>query len=186
MLWVVDSGSSVHFSEDRSDFSELRYFPEKERHFVQTANGTIPIQGTGTVFIKTWINNTPDKKMMTIPCLHPVIYMLGIRIHLLSMGLLLKGNMHIKGEECTLQFIDAQSRKAKIVAISRLLSDMIYWVNLEVLSGEELTMHKSMHKMIMISGSNDLDILGNSCLRNLNKVHENFQNQLRSLKSAGV
>ena len=43
--------------------------------------------------------------------------MLGIEVHPLSMGLLLRGNMHIEEDECTLQFIDAQSGKAKIVAI---------------------------------------------------------------------
>ena len=62
------------------------------------------------------------------------------------MGLLLKGNMQIKGDERTFRFIDAQSGKVKIVALPRLFSDTIYWVNSEVLSGEELTAYKSMHR----------------------------------------
>jgi len=70
----------------------------------------------------------------------------GIGIHLLSMGLLLKGNMQIKGNECTLEFFEAQTGKVKIVALTRLITDMIYWVNLVVLTGSELTAHKSMHR----------------------------------------
>ena len=34
----------------------------------------------------------------------------------------------------------------KIVAVPRHSFDTIYWVNLKVLSGEELTAHKSMHR----------------------------------------
>jgi len=70
----------------------------------------------------------------------------GMGIHLLSMGLLLKGNMQIKGDEHTLEFIEAQTGKVKIVALTRLFTDTIYWVNSEVLTGSELTTHKSMHR----------------------------------------
>ena len=61
------------------------------------------------------------------------------------MGLLLKDNMQIKGDEHTLEFIKAQTGKVKIVALTRLFTDTTYWVNLEVLTGSELTTHKSMH-----------------------------------------
>ena len=70
--------------------------------------------------------------------------MLRISMCLLSMGQILKGNMHIKGDECTLEFIDAQSGMVKLVAITRFFSKMIYWINLQVLTGDELTAHKSL------------------------------------------
>ena len=89
--------------------------------------------------------NTPDK-MMTISHLHPVCYMQGIGVHLLSMCLLLQGIMKIKGDECTLRFIDAQIGQAEIVATHRCFAKMIYWVNSEVFSGEELTVHRSMYR----------------------------------------
>jgi len=62
------------------------------------------------------------------------------------MGLLLKGNMQIKGDERTLEFIQAQTGKVKIVALTKLFTDTIYWVKSEVLTGSELTAHKSMHR----------------------------------------
>ena len=111
-----DSGASVHFTGDKSDFSELKLFTEKERPLAQTANGAAAIHGTGTIFIKTYVDNTPDKMTTTISRLSPVFYMPGVGVRLLSMGLLLKGNMQIKGNECTFEFIDAQSGKVKIVA----------------------------------------------------------------------
>ena len=97
--WVVDSGASFHFSEDKSDFSELQIYAEEDRPCASMANGAAAIQGSGTVFIKSYVDNTPDKMMVTITQLHLVFYMLGIGICLLSMGLLLKGNMYIKGDE---------------------------------------------------------------------------------------
>jgi len=130
---------------NKVDFSNLRFFDEKNRPQAQTANGTTAIHAHGTVFVKTWVDSTTPK-MVTISCLLPVFYMPGMGIHLLSMGLLLKGNVQIKGDECTLEFIEAQTGKVKIVALTRLFTAMIYWVNSEVLTGSELTTHKSMHR----------------------------------------
>jgi len=143
--WIVDSGASVHFTDNKVDFSDLTFFDEKNHPQAQTANGTAAIHGHGTVFVKTWVDTTIPKTV-TISCLSPVFYMPGMGIRLLSMGLLLKGNMQIKGDERTLEFIPAQTGKVKIVALTRLFTDMIYWVNSEVLTGSELTAHKSMHR----------------------------------------
>jgi len=142
---IVDSGASVHFIDNKVDFSDLRFFDEKNWPQAQTANGTAAIHGHSTVFMKTWVDSTTPK-MVTISCLSQVFYMPGMGICLFSMGLLLKGNMQIKGDECTLEFIKAQTGKVKIVALTRLFTNMIYWVNLEVLTGSELTTHKSMHR----------------------------------------
>ena len=115
--WVVDSGASVHFPGDKSDFSELKLFTENERPLAQTANGAAAIHGSGTVFIKTYVDNTPNKMMTTISCLSPVLYMPSVGLRLLSMGQLLKGSLKIEGNEQIFRFIDAQSGKVKIVAI---------------------------------------------------------------------
>ena len=117
ILWVVDSGVSVHFTGDKSDFSELKLFTENEIPFAQTANGAAAIHGSGTVFIKTYVDNTLDKMMITKSRLSPVFYMPGVGVHLMSMGLLLKGDMKIEGNEQIFWFIDAQSGKVKIVAL---------------------------------------------------------------------
>jgi len=58
----------------------------------------------------------------------------------LSMGLILKGNMHIKGDERTLRFVDAQTGAVK------LFTNTIYWINSEILTGSELIAHKSLHR----------------------------------------
>jgi len=142
--WIVDSGASVHFMDNKADFSDLMFFDEKNWPKAQTANGAAAIHGHSTVFVKTWVDTIPQT--VTVSRLTPVFYMPGMGICLLSMGLLLKGNMQIKGDECTLEFIQAQTGKVKLVALTRLFTDTIYWVNSEVLTGSELTIHKSMHR----------------------------------------
>ena len=144
--WIVDSGASVHYTDNKSDFSELKLWPEKERPSAQTANGAAAIHGLGTVFMKTWIDNSPKPQTVTKSHLYPVFYMPGMGIHLLSMGLILKGNMHIKGDERTLRFVDAQTGAVKLVAVTKLFTDTIYWINLEILTGSELIAHKSLHR----------------------------------------
>jgi hypothetical protein len=144
--WIVDSGASVHFMDQKEDFSDLQFFDQKNRPQAQTANGAAAIHGHGTVFVKTWVDNTPNKESVTISRLHLVFYMPGMGIRLLSMGQLLKGNMQIKGDEHILRFIDTQSGTVKIVAVTRVFTDTIYWVNSVVLTGSELTAHKSVHR----------------------------------------
>jgi len=100
--WIVDSGASVHFTDNKADFSNLRFFDEKNQPQAQTTNGAAAIHSHGTVFVKTWVDNTTPK-MVTISRLSLVFYMPGMGIRLLSMGLLLKGNMQIKGDEHTLE-----------------------------------------------------------------------------------
>jgi len=131
--------------DNKADFSNLKFFDEKNQPQAQTANGATAIHGHGTVFVKTWVDSTTPQ-MVTISHLSLVFYMPGMGICLLSMQLLLKGNMQIKGDECTLEFIKAQTGKVKIVALTRLFTNKIYWVNSEVLTGSELTAHKSMHR----------------------------------------
>jgi len=110
--WIVDSGASVHFTDNKADFSDLRFFDEKDWPKAQTANGVTAIHRHSTVFMKTWVDNT-NSLTATISRLSPAFYMPGIGIRLLSMGLLLKGNMQIKGDEHTLEFIQAQTGKVE-------------------------------------------------------------------------
>jgi len=164
--------------DNKADFSDLRFFDEKNWPQAQTANGAAAIHSHGTVFVKTWVDTTIPKTV-TISCLSPVFYMPSMGIHLLSMGLLLKGNMQIKGDEHTLEFIQAQIGKVKIVALTRLFTDTIYWVNLEVLTGSELTAHKSMHR-------DDYDLwhrqLGHPGRQVFEKFKSSTQNFPRSIK----
>jgi len=73
--WIVDSGASVHFTDNKVDFSDLRFFDEKNWPQAQTANGAAAIHGHSTVFVKTWVDSTTPK-MVTISCLSLVFYML--------------------------------------------------------------------------------------------------------------
>jgi len=63
--WIVDSGAPVHFTDNKVDFSDLRFFDEKNQPQAQTANGATAIHGHSTAFVKTWVDTTTPK-MVTI------------------------------------------------------------------------------------------------------------------------
>ena len=93
--WILDSGASLHFTHEISDFSYYR--PLTTGHFVQTAakGKTLQILGVGTVIISHLINEKKELKII-----RPVFYIPDMDTRLLSMGTflsqgyMLSGNVH--------------------------------------------------------------------------------------------
>jgi len=50
--WLMDSGTSKHFTMNMDDFSSYESIPASNRNRVITANGEIFIEGKGTVFLQ--------------------------------------------------------------------------------------------------------------------------------------
>jgi transposase InsO family protein len=89
-MWLLDSGASVHFTYDRSDFIE--YTPTSDRQPVKTAANTIYIEGKGTVLLRHRLNN----KLVTTR-VHPVFYIPTMGTRLLSLGEFLQQGMRVIG-----------------------------------------------------------------------------------------
>ena len=77
-VWLLDSGASVHFTYELSDFME--YVPFKSAQYASTANGPSLIFRQGMVLINY-------KELLV--CLSPMIYMPYLKVKLISMGTLL-------------------------------------------------------------------------------------------------
>ncbi len=75
--WIVDSGASLHFSGDKSDFTDLTMFPKAQRPNVATADSQATIFGRGTIFME---NSVTEKGIKTtnVMRLHPVFYLPGL------------------------------------------------------------------------------------------------------------
>jgi hypothetical protein len=171
--WIVDSGASIHFTGNESDFSDLTMFPINERPPVATANGNASVHGHGAIFLRNTVTQKGKKSTNTMR-LYPVYYMPGVSVRLMSMGQILKGNMRLLGDEKSLTFIGKSTEQTLIEAFPNpLQSDTIYWVNSEIISGEELITHTSMH-------AEDYDLwhrrLGHPSDQVLSKVRENSTN----------
>jgi len=50
--WLMDSGTSKHFTMNMGDFSSYESIPASNKNKVITANGETPIEGKGTVFLQ--------------------------------------------------------------------------------------------------------------------------------------
>ena len=65
-MWLLDSGASVHFTNNKDDFIE---YEASERQPVRTAAHTIWVEGQGTVLLRHYLNG----KLVTTR-LYPVLY----------------------------------------------------------------------------------------------------------------
>ena len=80
-LWLLDSGTSAHFTFDKSNFISYTLATPEERAPVKTAAHTIYVKGKGAVLIQ---HNVGDQMVTT--CLYPVLYIPELTTQLLSMG----------------------------------------------------------------------------------------------------
>jgi len=143
--WIVDSGASIHFTGNESDFSDLIMFPIDGRPPVSTANGSASVHGYRAIFVKNTVTHN-GKKSTNNMRLYPVYYMPGTTIRLMSMGQILQGNIHLEGDDKSLIFIGKDTEQTLIEAFPNpLQSETIYWVSSKIISGKELITHTSMH-----------------------------------------
>ena len=57
-MWLLDSGASAHFTFNKNDFVEYTSFSESERLPVRTAAHQIFVEGSGTVLLWHYINES--------------------------------------------------------------------------------------------------------------------------------
>jgi len=63
-FWLLDSGTSRHFTGDIGDFTS--YNALKRAHYAKTANGVALIAGIGTVLLQCLDHNSGDEKVITL------------------------------------------------------------------------------------------------------------------------
>jgi len=121
-------------------------FPIDQRPPDTMANGNASVYGHGTIFVENSVNQNGKSKTHNTR-LHLVYYMPGVLVRLMSMGQLLKGNMHVQGDEKSLTFLSKGNNAVMLNAAPKLLqSDTIYWVDSKIVSGGDLIAHQSVHQ----------------------------------------
>ena len=68
-MWLLDSGASAHFTNNKNDFIDYMPASESDRQPVRTAAHTIWIEGQGTVLLRHYLNGN-----LATTRLHPVLY----------------------------------------------------------------------------------------------------------------
>ena len=91
-FWLLDSGTSCHFTGDLRDFAS--YQELKHKHFAKTANGVAEIAGIGMVLLWCLDHNTGNEKVVKLT---QVLHMPGATMCLISMGKMLLRNYRVAG-----------------------------------------------------------------------------------------
>jgi hypothetical protein len=119
--WVLDSGASEHYTNNRQDLVDFELLDSEEK--VLTASSLVTVKGRGTSFLTLNI----DGKTHSIR-LHPVYYIPGFKTRLLSMGSFLQNGHRIKGD-CERLLLISSDGKTSIEARPHGYGQTIYWVN---------------------------------------------------------
>jgi len=182
----MDSGASIHFTGKESDFSDLQMFPIDKRPPVSTANGQSSVHSHGTVFVENSVTQN-GKSKTHVTRLHPVYFMPGVSVRLMSMGQLLKGNMRVQGDEKSLTFLSKGTNTVMLEAAPKLLqSDTIYWVDSKIVSGGDLIAHQSVHRDDYELWHRRLGHPSHQVLEKLGNNTNNFPSKLRIPKETQI
>ena len=99
-FWLLDSGTSHHFTGNLSDFTS--YQELKHKHYTKMANGVAEIAGIGMVLLWCLDHNTGDEKVVKLT---QVLHMPGTTTHLISMGEMLLRNYRVTGDKKSISLI---------------------------------------------------------------------------------
>jgi len=121
-LWLLDSGASAHFTHNKSDFINFIPAKQSDRQPVRTAAHTIFVEGSGTVLLRHYVNQT-----LVTTRVDPVLYIPKISTRLLSMGQLLQQGMRVLGNSL---HISLYHNKLPYVQCKPLIpGHTIYWLD---------------------------------------------------------
>jgi len=95
--WLMDSGTSKHFTMNLDEFSSYESIPANSKNKIITANGETFIEGKGTVFLQHNVERNGQVIEQCTMHLSPVYYIPGLSSQLMSMGEFLHSGLKVWG-----------------------------------------------------------------------------------------
>ena len=121
-MWLLDSGASAHFTNNKNDFIEYMPASESDRQPVKTAAHTIWIEGQGTVLLRHYLNGN-----LATTRLHPVPYIPAMTTRLLSMGEFLQSGLCVKGNSQCITL--THKNKLFVPCKPLIIGQTLYWLD---------------------------------------------------------
>ena len=98
--WMLDSGASMHFTNDMNDFVEYQPIPPIS---VKIAINSVSVKGKGTIIL-----GTEKGEFVRI---YPVYYLEGLSNRLLSLGTFLQNGLYLRGSSHSISLYDNRNEK---------------------------------------------------------------------------
>ena len=95
MFWILDSGTSIHFTLHHLDFVDYVELRGDDHIPVQTAGGVIHVTGQGRMLIQ-WMDHVHKKSHLLD--LHGIWHIPNSGVHLISLGQLLNHGAKVQGD----------------------------------------------------------------------------------------
>ena len=93
-LWILDSGASMYFTPNKSDFIKYQELTGSAHIPMQTASATIFVEGQGQVLVH-WEDSLKNSHILE---LHSVGHIPNSNVHLVSLGKLLANGTKVNGD----------------------------------------------------------------------------------------
>jgi len=129
--WLMDSGTSKHFTMNLDEFSSYESISANNKNKVIIANGKTFIEEKGTVFLQHNVERNGQVIKQQTTHLSPIYYIPGLSSQLMSMGEFLHSGIKVWGSAESLELIEKCGKIAmQCLPVQR--SDTIYWVKTSV------------------------------------------------------
>jgi hypothetical protein len=126
---LADSGTSLHFTNQRSDLSD--YDVVNEKNFTVTmasAGRPLTVAGHGSMYLMT-SENHKDKESGRVVQLYPVFYVKGLTHKYLSVGALLNLGFKLRGSSSKLEFRTHKSNWLEFLCKPHEPGQNLYWLS---------------------------------------------------------
>src|SRR5208283_3425404 len=130
--WIMDSGASLHFTNDLNDYAE---YTLGSYGIAQTASSVVKITAVGTVFLAHNVFRQ-GKKEVQMTRIYPVYYFVELKTHLLSMGTLLQDGLLLRGSSEEIVF--KEGNRTVLSCKPRTPQQTIFWMSTRVISDASL------------------------------------------------
>jgi len=113
--WILDSGASQHFTSTKQDFIDFEVVTNAPEVKTAAANAVLHVEGKGAILLSHFVENRGirTKKLTRI---YPVLYIPGLSVKLLSMGVFLHDKQEVRGNAKHITFHDALTLKPRLSA----------------------------------------------------------------------
>jgi len=126
--WILDSGASQHFTSTKQDFIDFEVVTNALEVKTAAANAVLRVEGKGAILLSHFVENR-GIRTKKLTCIYPVLYIPGLSVKLLSMGVFLHDKQEVHGNAKHITFHDVLTLKPQLSAYLQNPWDTIFWVD---------------------------------------------------------
>jgi hypothetical protein len=134
---LADSGTSLHFTNQRSNPSEYEVVDDKDfTIYTASAGSSLKVTGRGSIYLTT--SGIHRKEAGQVIHLYPVFYVKGLMHKFLSVSALLNSGFELRGSSSKLEFRTHKSNRLEFLCEPHEPGQNLYWLSATLAHADSL------------------------------------------------